>query len=152
MHKEITKLIHKYLRHDKKFPHVWCPGCGNFGMLKAFKQALAEAQAQGFAEAQAMEKKAEAWQQYNQAAIIQQLIEALPQVAAAVAQPLDQTDRIVVINSGGDGAGASKITADVSNIVAQVPATLEALTGINLVDALKSLPGFGEETTPEEPD
>ncbi|NSW85247.1 MAG: 2-oxoacid:ferredoxin oxidoreductase subunit beta [Syntrophobacteraceae bacterium] len=26
---EITRLIHKYLRHDKKFPHVWCPGCGN---------------------------------------------------------------------------------------------------------------------------
>jgi 2-oxoglutarate ferredoxin oxidoreductase subunit beta len=25
---ETTKLIHKYLRHDKKFPHVWCPGCG----------------------------------------------------------------------------------------------------------------------------
>jgi len=25
---EITKLIHKYLRHDKKFPHVFCPGCG----------------------------------------------------------------------------------------------------------------------------
>jgi flotillin len=99
-------------------------------------------QAQGFAEAEAMEKKAEAWKQYNQAAIIQQLIEALPQVAAAVAQPLAQTDRIVVISSGGDGAGASKITADVTNIVAQVPATLEALTGVNLVDALQSLPGI----------
>jgi flotillin len=50
----------------------------------------------------------------------------------------------VVISSGGDGAGASKVTADVTNIVAQVPATLEALTGINLMDALKSLPGIGE--------
>jgi len=26
--KPSTRLIHKYLRHDKKFPHVWCPGCG----------------------------------------------------------------------------------------------------------------------------
>jgi flotillin len=100
--------------------------------------------AQGFAEAEAMEKKAAAWQQYNQAAIIQQLIEALPRVAGAVAQPLAQTDRIVVISNGGDSAGASKITADVTNIVAQVPATLEALTGINLVEALQSLPGFGQ--------
>lgn len=25
---EITKLIHKYLRHTKRFPHLWCPGCG----------------------------------------------------------------------------------------------------------------------------
>jgi flotillin len=100
---------------------------------------------QGFAEAQAMEKKAEAWQQYNQAAIIQQLIEALPQVAGAIAQPLAQTDRIVIINSGdGDGAGASKVTADVTNIVAQVPATLEALTGVDLIKALQSLPGIGE--------
>jgi flotillin len=108
-------------------------------------------QAQGFAEAQAMEKKAEAWQMYNQAAIIQQLIEALPQVASAVAQPLAQTDRIVVISTGGDGggAGASKITADVTNIVAQVPATLEALTGVNLVDALQSLPGIGQQAKEE---
>ncbi len=22
-------LIYQYLRHEKKFPHVWCPGCGN---------------------------------------------------------------------------------------------------------------------------
>lgn len=29
MYKGITKLIHKYLRHDKHFPHLWCPGCGN---------------------------------------------------------------------------------------------------------------------------
>jgi flotillin len=110
-------------------------------------RGLAEAeviQAQGFAEAQAMQKKAEAWQQYTQAAIIQQIIEALPQVAEAIAQPLAQTDRIVVISSGGDGAGASKITADVTNIVAQVPATLEALTGVDLMDALKSLPGIGQ--------
>jgi flotillin len=91
-----------------------------------------------------MEKKAEAWQKYNQAAIIQQLVEALPAVASAVAQPLAKTDRNVVISTGGDGAGASKITADVTNIVAQVPATLEALTGVNLMDALKSLPGIGK--------
>jgi flotillin len=112
-------------------------------------RGLAQAEvikAQGFAEAEAMEKKAMAWQQYNQAAIIQQLIESLPKVAAAIAQPLAQTDRIVVISSGGDGAGASKITADVTNIVAQVPATLEALTGVNLVEMLKTLPGVGQAT------
>ncbi len=26
---KVTKLIHKYLRHNKKFPHVFCPGCGH---------------------------------------------------------------------------------------------------------------------------
>jgi flotillin len=109
-------------------------------------RGLAEAQviqAQGFATAEAMEKKALAWQKYNQAAIIQQLIEALPQVATAIAQPLAQTDRIVIINSG-DGAGASKVTADITKIVAQVPETLEALTGVDLLEALRSLPGIGQ--------
>ncbi len=37
---EVTKLIHKYLRHDKKFPHVWCPGCGNGILLGALVRAI----------------------------------------------------------------------------------------------------------------
>ena len=72
------------------------------------------------------------------------LIEALPEVAAAIAQPLAQTDRMVIINSGDGAGGASKLTADVTNIIAQVPATIEALTGIDLEQALKSLPGIGQ--------
>ncbi len=120
-------------------------GQGEADATRARGLAQAEViKAQGFAEAEAMEKKAAAWQQYNQAAIIQQLIEALPKVAAAIAQPLAQTDRIVIINSGGDGAGAARVTADVTNIIAQVPATLEALTGVNLVQMLQTLPGIGQ--------
>ncbi len=109
-------------------------------------RGLAEAdviQAQGFAEAEAMKRKADAWLQYNQAAIIQQLIEAMPKIAAAIAEPLAKTERIVVISSGGngDGAGASKVSQDVANIVAQVPATVEALTGVDLLKTIKDLPG-----------
>ncbi len=37
---EVTKLIHNYLRHDKKFPHVWCPGCGIGIMLGALIRAI----------------------------------------------------------------------------------------------------------------
>ncbi|MBW1974376.1 MAG: 2-oxoacid:ferredoxin oxidoreductase subunit beta [Deltaproteobacteria bacterium] len=37
---ELTKLIHKYLRHDKKFPHVWCPGCGNGIILGSLIRAI----------------------------------------------------------------------------------------------------------------
>lgn len=40
MAQEVTKLIHKYLRHDKKFPHVWCPGCGNGIILGALTRAI----------------------------------------------------------------------------------------------------------------
>jgi flotillin len=125
-------------------------GKGEADATRARGLAQAEViRAQGFAEAEAMEKKALSWQQYTQAAVIQLLVEALPKVAEAIAQPLAQTDRIVIINSGDGGGGASKLTADISQIVAQVPETLEALTGINLVETLKTLPGIGK--PPEKP-
>jgi flotillin len=129
-------------------------GVAQAEVLKA--QGLAQAdviRAQGLAEAEAMEKKAAAWALYNQAAILQQLIQALPQVAAAIAQPLAKTDRIVVISggSGEGGAGISRITQDVSNIIAQVPAAVEALTGVDLVETIRNLPGVRKSASPEEP-
>ncbi len=30
----------EYLRHDKKFPHVWCPGCGNGIVMGALLRAV----------------------------------------------------------------------------------------------------------------
>ena len=36
----MTELRHKYLRHHKKFPHVWCPGCGNGIVLGALIRAV----------------------------------------------------------------------------------------------------------------
>jgi 2-oxoglutarate ferredoxin oxidoreductase subunit beta len=42
MGKEVTKLVHQYLRHDKKFPHVWCPGCGNGIVLGTLIRAIDE--------------------------------------------------------------------------------------------------------------
>jgi len=98
---------------------------------------------QGLSGAEATHKNAEAWKEYTQAAVIQQIIDALPEVAGAVAYPLAKTKRIVVINSGNEGgAGASRITRDVTDIVAQVPATIEALTGSDLMSTLQSLPGL----------
>lgn len=106
-------------------------------------KGLAEAeviQAKGMADAAAMAKKAEAWQAYNEAAILQLVIENLPALAKAVAEPLSKTEKIVVVGGGGDGAGASKVTQDVVNIVAQLPPMIQALTGMNLEDVLKKIP------------
>jgi flotillin len=114
------------------------------------QKGLAEAEVirqQGLAEAEATLKKADAWKEYTQAAVIQQLLDRLPEVASAISRPLAKTDRIVVINSGGDGgsgAGASKITRDVTDIISQVPATIEALTGLDLMGAIGNLPGLKE--------
>jgi len=108
--------------------------------------AEAEAiRARGLAEAEAMDRKAQAWKEYGQAALIEQLFESLPQVAAAVAQPLSKTERIVMISGGNDdsaGMGASRLTGDVIKIVAQLPAVIEALTGVDILGSLKNLPGI----------
>jgi len=119
-------------------------GLADADIIRARGLSQAEViQAQGLAEAQATSKKAEAWEQYTQAAILQQLLDKLPEIASAIAAPLARTDKIVVISSGGDGhdgAGTSRITRDVTNTVAQVPEVIEALTGISLIDLLKNLP------------
>jgi flotillin len=104
-------------------------------------QAEAEAiQAKGLAEAEAMMKKAEAFKQYNDAAVIQMLIERLPEIAKNVADPLSKTEKIVVVDSGGGTgkSGASKVAGYVTDIIAQLPETVEALTGVDLIDVLKN--------------
>ena len=110
---------------------------------------LAEAEVirqKGLAEAEATQKKAEAWKEYTQAAILQQLLDKMPEIAAAIAQPLAQTERIVIINSGGDsgnnGIGASRLTQDIANIIAQLPEVVESLTGIDLMAKIGALDGF----------
>lgn len=92
----------------------------------------------GIAEAEAMAKKAEAFKQYNDAAVTQMIIEKLPEIAKAVAEPLSKTEKIVIVDSGnGQGKGAAKVSGYVTDILASLPETVNALTGINLKDVLK---------------
>jgi flotillin len=95
----------------------------------------------GLAEAEAMAAKAKSWGDYNQAAITDRVLEILPELASAVSAPLAQTDRIVMIGGNGSGPGASKITRDVTQVVAELPALLEALTGVKLEELAKRVPG-----------
>jgi flotillin len=99
-------------------------------------------QAQGYAQAEAMEKKAAAWQQYNQAAVIQMVIEKMPEIAAAIAGPLSKTDKITIVSTGGENAGASKLTRDITDMIAQLPPTLQALSGVDLQELIKALPAL----------
>jgi flotillin len=103
--------------------------------------------ARGLAEAESMAAKAESWKGYNEAAITDRVLEILPQLASAVSAPLAQTDKIVMIGGGGNGAGpgAHKITRDVTQVMAELPAVVEALTGTKLEDLAKRIPGV---TTP----
>jgi len=91
----------------------------------------------GLAEAEAMQKKAEAFKEYGEAAITQLIVERLPEIATAVSTPLSRTEKIVILDSGEKGGGAAKISNYVTDIIATLPETVEALTGINLIDVLK---------------
>jgi flotillin len=96
----------------------------------------------GLAEAEAMAAKAKSWGAYNEAAVTDRVLEVLPEIAAAVSAPLAKTDRIVIIGGNGPTAGASRITGDVTRIVAELPAMLEALTGMKFEEIAKRVPGL----------
>jgi flotillin len=99
----------------------------------------------GEAEAKAMNVKAEAYQEYNQAAVVDKLITGLPEVVAALATPLSKVDRITVVSTGnGDSAGVNKITGDVAKMAAQVPALFEALSGMDLAQLMSKVRGIGD--------
>jgi flotillin len=91
----------------------------------------------GEAEAKAMNVKAEAYQEWNQAAVVDKLITGLPEVVRALASPLANIDKITIISTGdGDSAGMSKITGDMTKIAAQIPTLFETLSGMQMSDLL----------------
>ncbi|PYR19744.1 MAG: flotillin [Acidobacteria bacterium] len=99
----------------------------------------------GDAEARAMNNKAEAFQEYNQAAVLDRLLVSLPDVVAALATPLSKVDKITVISTGnGDAAGVNKITGDITKMAAQVPALFEALSGMPLSELMSRVRKIGD--------
>jgi flotillin len=109
-------------------------------------------EAQGKATAQAMQVKAEAFKQYNEAAVIQMLAEILPQVAGKISEPLAKTEKMVIINSGnGPGGGASKLTGDVTTIMSQLPPIIESLAGIKLSKLIEQVPALKKIVSEEPP-
>ncbi len=88
----------------------------------------------GQAEAAAMDKRADAFAHYNDAAVLQMLIEVLPQVAKEVAAPMSAIDNLTVLST--DGAGA--LPKQVVENVAQTLQMLKTATGVDLQSMLKS--------------
>jgi len=101
----------------------------------------------GEAEAKAMNVKAEAYQQYNQAAVIDKLFASMPDIVKALASPLANVDKITVVSTGnGDAAGLNKVTGDITKMAAQVPALFETLSGMPLSELLGRVRQIGDKT------
>ena len=107
----------------------------------------------GDAEARAMHLKADAYKQWNQAAVVDKLITGLPEVVRAMASPLANVDKITIVSTGnGASTGVSKITGDMTQIAAQVPALFEALSGMSMSDLLSKVRLIGDSTPKPESD
>ncbi|MET9416351.1 SPFH domain-containing protein [Streptomyces klenkii] len=91
--------------------------------------------ARGTAEAEAMNKKADAFERYGDAAVLQMLVEVLPQVVGKAAEPLSAIDKLTVIST--DGAG--KLPRTVADNVAQGMELIGSTTGVDLTRLLKGL-------------
>jgi flotillin len=106
----------------------------------------------GEAEARAMNVKAEAYQEFNQAAIVDKLITSMPEVVRALAAPLANVDRITVISTGdGHAAGLNKITGDITQMAAQIPALFETLSGMPMHELLSKVRTIGDKS-PRQPE
>jgi flotillin len=116
----------------------------------ASTRATGEAEAEiifkkGEAEAKAMNVKAEAFQEYNQAAVVDKLLSNMPEIVRALAAPLSNIDKITIVSTGnGDTAGMHKITGDLTAMAAQIPALFETLSGMQMSDLLSKVKAIGD--------
>ena len=119
---------------------------GRASAIRAQGEAEAEITfRKGDAEARAMNVKAEAYQEFNQAAIIDKLITSMPEVVKALAAPLANVDKITVISTGdGHAAGLNKITGDLTQMAAQIPALFETLSGMPMNELLSKVRSIGD--------
>jgi flotillin len=97
----------------------------------------------GEAEAKAMNVKAEAYQEWSQAAVVDRLISAMPDLMRALSEPLSKVDKITIVSTGNDGTtGANKLTGDMMKIASQVPALFESLSGMNVAELMTNVKGM----------
>ncbi len=105
----------------------------------------------GEAEAKAMNVKAEAYQEWNQAAVVDKLLTNMPEIVRALTAPLANVDKITIVSTGnGPSAGMNKITSDMTEIAAQIPALFETLSGMKMSELLGKVKTIGETQTPKE--
>ena len=122
------------------------------GMAKAEAESvqrrrigLAEAeaiQAKGEAEALARRKLAEALKLYNEAGLSIEALKVLPEIAAAVSEPLSRAGKTTIISNGGspgDGTGASRLTEDVTQVISQLGPIMKQLSGVDMDKLLRDI-------------
>ena len=154
--RELTATVLKQVEYERRRIETLANAEKQRLMMEAEGKAAAiraegEAEAEiifkkGEAEAKAMNVKAEAYQEFNQAAIFDKMITNMPEVVRALAAPLANVDKITVISTGGDSAGMNKITGDITKMAAQIPALFETLSGMPMSELLSKVRLIGDKS------
>ena len=79
-----------------------------------------------------MAKMADAWKEYGNAAMVDMMLEILPRIAAEIAAPLSGVKKVTMVADGTGQIGAARMTQEVLDIMAQVPAIVERMTGVDI--------------------
>jgi len=103
----------------------------------------------GESEAQAMQLRADAYLNYNEAAILDKILTGLPELVKGMSAPLSNVDKITIVSTGDgrNGTGLGQVTTDLAQMVAQAPALVEGLTGLKVTDLLERLPALRDKAT-----
>lgn len=116
--------------------------------IAAVGKAEAEAiQARALAEAEGINKKAEAMQKYGEAAVVEMVMKALPEIAKNVAEPLSKVDKITMYGEGN----SARLLADIVSGTTQVTEGISAGMGIDIKSLLAGMLG-GKLAAPAAPD
>ena len=101
--------------------------------IAAVGKAEAEAiRAKALAEAEGIDKKAEAMKKYGEAAVVEMIMAALPEIAKNVAEPLGKVDKITMYGEGN----STKLIGDIVNSTTQITEGISAGMGIDLKSLL----------------
>lgn len=114
--------------------------------IRARGQANAAAiEAMGKAEAERMRLRAQAYNNYGDAAILGLVLDSLPRLAAELAAPLARTKEIVLMGGGcgGDSSGPTltNLGKDFTTLMGTLPPAIRALTSVDLSKTISKIPG-----------
>ena len=97
--------------------------------IRAVGEAEAEAiKLKALAEAEGIDKKAEAMKKYGEAAVVEMIMNALPEIAKNVAEPLSKVDKITMYGEGN----SAKLLSDIVNGTTQVTEGIASGMGIDI--------------------
>ncbi len=147
---QATKLNAAEAEHDRLIME-------SEGQAKAIKaRGIAEAEVvRARGQAEAMKLKAGAYNEYNQAAVLDKLLTNMPEMVRAIAEPLSKVDKVTIVYTGnsdssgnGNSIGASRLTGDIVNMAAQIPVLFELLSGTNISTLMNRIPALSSKDGP----